>query len=47
MLGRGQGIPTFKEAACCSDQPVWELLGIQVDLPTAPQTNLRVPAQGP
>ena len=22
-MGRGQGIPTFKEAACCSDQPVW------------------------
>ena len=22
-MGRGQGIPAFKEAACCSDQPLW------------------------
>ena len=22
-MGRGQGVLTFKEAACCSDQPVW------------------------
>ena len=21
-MGRGQGVPTFKESACCSDQPV-------------------------
>ena len=47
MVGRSQGVLTFKEAACCSDLPSGELLGIQVDLTTAPQTNLGVPARGP
>ena len=45
-MGRGQGVPTFKEDACCSDQPGRGAAQHTVG-PYEWPSNLREPARGP